>query len=250
MNKLRVVSLSVLSAGALCVPLSGFAAPGDPLLRLGVLGAYNETQFDSDDVDTDDKTYLGQGGLFLDFGNKLSGTQGLIYQAGISGKYGEKNDIEVKEAQADVDLGWRFALDARNYMDVLVGAGYSWSRFEPEDNDYDARLTNKMPFAKAALGYNHDFGPSLIRFEAGARYSMEGEAKLKIDDVGSDTADLKDKAHPYAELTLLMNREGQLPLTAGVYYTRTNYQLEGGDDLSDSAELERDEYGFKVGLAF
>ena len=61
-------------------PLSGFAAPGDPLLRLGVLGAYNETQFDSDDVDTDDKAYLGQGGLFLDFGNKLSGTQGLIYR--------------------------------------------------------------------------------------------------------------------------------------------------------------------------
>ena len=40
-------------------------------------------------------------------------------------------------------------------------------------------------------------------------------------DKGSDTVDLKDRTNPYAEVSLLMNQKGDLPVVAGLYYTRT-----------------------------
>ncbi|WP_313455455.1 outer membrane beta-barrel protein [Pseudomonas sp.] len=230
-------------------PILAHAAPStDPLFSVGLLGAYNKFKFEGGSES--DKEHLGQGGLFATFGNKMTAESGFIYQIGAEAKYGKKNDDKLKEAQADLDLGWRAALDARNFVDVTVGGGYSWTRFEPEINDLDTKLTYKSPFAKAALGYNHQFDASTLRVEVGARHTIDGRARLKVDDFGSDTVDLKDRTNPYAEVTLLMNQQGALPLQAGVYYTRTEYKLDEDSPVADNTKLKRDEFGFKVGMAF
>lgn len=230
-------------------PLLATAAPStDPLFSVGLLGAYDKFKFEGGSES--EKDHMGEGGVFATFGNKLTAESGFIYQVGAEAKYGKKNDNKLKEAQADLDLGWRAALDARNFVDVIVGGGYSWSRFEPEINDLDTKLTYKSPFAKAALGYNHQFDASTLRVEVGARRSIDGRARLKVDDFGSDSVDMKDRTNPYAEVTLLMNQQGDLPVQAGVYYTRTEYKLDEDSEAADNTKLKRDEFGFKVGLAF
>jgi len=232
-----------------CAPLSAFAAPDtNPIFTLGLQGSYNKFKLEGgSESDTD---HLGQGGVFATFGNKMTAESGFIYQIGAEAKYGEKDDNKVKEAQADLDLGLRAALDARNFVDLSVGGGYTWTRYEPEIDNFDTRLTAKSPFAKAALGYNHQFDNSTLRVELGARHTIDGRAKLKVEDFGSDSVDLKDRTNPYAEVSLLMNQKGGLPIHAGVYYTRTEYKLDDNSPVADNTKLKRDEYGFKVGLAF
>jgi len=231
------------------VPLAAVAAPStDPLFTLGLSGSYDTFKFEGGSES--DKEHLGQGGVFATFGNKLTAESGFIYQAGAEAKYGKKNDNKLKEAQADLDLGWRAALDARNFVDVTLGGGYSWSRYEPQINDLDTRLTVKSPFAKAALGYNHQFDASTLRVEVGARHTLDGRARLKVDDFGSDSVDLKDRTNPYAEVSLLMNQQGGMPIQLGAYYTRTEYKLDEDSEVADNTRLKRDEFGVKVGLAF
>ncbi|GAB7529015.1 hypothetical protein PS3A_14240 [Pseudomonas sp. 3A(2025)] len=230
-------------------PLAAVAAPStDPLFTFGVLGSYDKFKFEGGDES--DSDHLGQGGVFANFGNKMTAESGFVYQIGGQAKYGEKDDNKLKEAQADLDLGWRAAIDARNFVDVIVGGGYSWSRFEPSINGVDVELTNKSPFAKAALGYNHQFDASTLRVELGARRTIDGRTKLDVEDFGSDSVDLKDRTNPYAEVSLLMNQKGDLPIQAGVYYTRTEYKLDGDSEVADNTKLKRDEFGVKVGLAF
>ncbi|MDF0732097.1 outer membrane beta-barrel protein [Pseudomonas entomophila] len=230
-------------------PLAVKAAPStEPLFTFGLLGAYDTFKFEGGD--DSDKEHMGQGGVFANFGNKMTAESGFIYQLGAEAKYGKKSDNKLKEAQADLDLGWRAALDARNFVDVVVGGGYSWTRFEPEINDLDTKLTYKSPFAKAALGYNHQFDASTLRVEVGARHTLDGRARLKVDDFGSDSVDMKDRTNPYAEVTLLMNQQGGLPIQAGVYYTRTEYKVDEDSPVVDNNKLKRDEFGVKVGLAF
>ncbi|MBV4531042.1 porin family protein [Pseudomonas sp. SWRI107] len=243
-NPLRHACLLAL----LGAPLAASAAPTDPLFTFGLLGSYDTFKFEGGSES--DKSHMGQGGVFANFGNKMTAESGLIYQLGGEAKFGKKNDNKLKEAQVDVDLGWRAALDTRNAVDVVVGGGYSWTRFEPEINDLDTRLTYKSPFAKAALGYNHQFDTSTLRVEVGARRSIDGRARLKVDDFGSDSVDTKDRTNPYAEVSLLMNRQGGMPVQAGVYYTRTEYKADGDSPVLDNTTLKRDEFGVKVGLAF
>ena len=230
-------------------PAVVLAAPSTaPISTFGLLGSYND--FKLEGGSESDKDDMPEAGLFYHFGNKLTAESGFIYQAGVDAKFGKKSDNKLKEGQADLDLGWRAALDARNFVDVLVGGGYSWTRYEPEIDDYDTKLTTKSPFAKAAIGYNHQFDDMTMRVELGARRTIDGKVKLKVDDVGSDTVDLKDRTNPYAEVSLLMNQKGSLPVMAGVYYTRTEYKLDQDSDVADNTKLKRDEYGVKVGIAF
>lgn len=238
--------------GALSVPFYAVAAtPSDPISTFGISGSYNEYELESDidSIDGEDEN-LPKGGLFYSFGNKMTGESGLVYEAGVAAKYGEKDDSELLEGQFDVDLGLRAALQGNNYVDFIVGGGYAWSRFEP-DGSSDVELTTKGPFAKAAVGYNHKFSSTTMRFEAGARYTLDGETKLDADDFGSDTVDLEDRAHPYAELSFLWNQGYRgLPVMASVYYTQTRYELEDAYDVPGDTELKNDEIGFKLGLAF
>lgn len=233
----------------LALPAAAIAASDTgPISTFGILGSYND--FKLEGGSESQKDHLPEGGLFYHFGNKVTAESGFIYQAGVDAKFGKKDDNKLKEGQADLDLGWRAALDARNFVDVLVGGGYSWTRYEPEIDNYDTELTTKSPFAKAAIGYNHQFDDMTMRVELGARRTIDGKVKLKVDDVGSDTVDLKDRTNPYAEVSLLMNQKGSLPVMAGVYYTRTEYTLDQDSDVADNTKLKRDEYGVKVGIAF
>ncbi len=238
--------------GVLSVPFCAVAAtPSDPISTFGISGSYNEYELESDidPIDGEDEN-LPKGGLFYSFGNKMTGESGLVYEAGVAAKYGEKDDSELLEGQFDVDLGLRAALQGDNYVDVIVGGGYAWSRFEP-DGSSDVELTTKGPFAKAAVGYNHKFSSTTMRFEAGARYTIDGETKLDVDDVGGDTVDLEDRAHPYAELSFLWKQGYRgLPVMASVYYTQTRYELDEAYDVAGDTELKNDEIGFKLGLAF
>ena len=145
-------------------PAVVFAAPSTaPISTFGLLGSYND--FKLEGGSESDKDDMPEVGLFYNFGNKLTAESGFIYQAGIQAKYGKKSDNKLKDGQADLDLGWRAALDARNSVDVIVGGGYSWTRYELDSNDYDLELTSKSPFAKAALGYNHQFDDMTLHEE-------------------------------------------------------------------------------------
>ena len=230
-------------------PLAVMAAPStDPLFTIGLLGSYTDFKFEGGS--RSEKEHMGQGGVFANFGNKMTAESGFIYQIGGEAKYSNKNDNKLKEAQADLDLGWRAALDARNFVDVIVGGGYSWTRLEPELNDLDTKLTYKSPFAKAALGYNHQFDTSTLRVELGARQTIDGRARLKVEHFGSDSVDMKDRTNPYAEVSLLMNQQGDMPIQAGLYYTRTEYKIDEDSPVVDNTKLKRDEFGVKVGMAF
>nr|WP_314617935.1 hypothetical protein [uncultured Pseudomonas sp.] len=230
-------------------PLAATAAPStEPRFVVGLIGAYDEFTFHGGRQSQSE--YVGEGGVFASYGNKMTAESGLIYQLGGEGKYAEQNDYKFKDARAALDLGWRVALDARNFADVIVGAGYAWQRFELQTHRRDTDLTYKSPFAKAALGYNHQFDTATLRVEGGVRYMVDGRAKLDVQGFDDESSDMKDRANPYAEITLLMNQQGDFPIQAGVYYIRTHYELDEDSLVADNTELKRDEYGVKLGLAF
>ncbi|WDY59360.1 outer membrane beta-barrel protein [Pseudomonas sp. PSKL.D1] len=230
-------------------PFAANAAPStEPRFVIGALGAYDEFTFHGGRQSQSE--HVGEGGIFASFGNKMTAEAGLVYQVGAEGKYAERDDYKFKDARAAVDLGWRVAMDARNFADVIVGVGYTWQRFELVSHNLDTDLTYKSPFAKAALGYNHQFDAATLRVEAGVRHTFDGRVKLDVEDFGDDTGDMKDRTNPYAEVTLLMNQQGDFPIQAGVYYIRSNYELDDQSLLADNTELKRNEYGVKLGIAF
>nr|WP_191486412.1 outer membrane beta-barrel protein [Pseudomonas sp. FEN] len=224
------------------------AASTDPISQFGLLGSYNNQKLQGSSHP--EKNHVPEAGLFYNFGNKMTAEAGLIYQAGVEVKYGKRNDNTLKEGQGDLDLGWRMALDAHNSVDVIVGGGYSWTRYEPDSSQYDVKLTGRSPFAKAALGYSHQFDAATMRIEAGVRRTIGSDARIDVRGDGSDTVDLKDRTNPYAEVNFLFNRQGALPIVAGAYYTHTDYKLDRDSDLADNTELKRDEFGAKIGIAF
>ena len=242
------------AAAALCLAGASqvFASPlTDPIFNVGVIGSHTESKLT---VDGDsDKDRLNRGGLYANYGNKLTGLDGLIYQVGVEGQYRDKDDVKHKRARFDLDVGLRGALSANNYVDFLVGGGYDWGRNEAKDVgafDTDVRLTSKSPFAKAAVGYNYLTPDYTVRLEAGARYSIDAEVRVKVDGESRDV-DLKDKVNPYAELTVLWNKGvANLPISTTLYYNQTNYKLDGDSPLANVSKLKEQEVGVRLGMAF
>lgn len=222
-----------------------------PISNFGVIGSHNQYKLTIDGES--DKERLNQGGLYYNFGNKLTGQEGFIYQIGIEGQYREKDDVEYLSARADLDLGLRAALSSNNYIDLIVGGGYDWGRIEQDDVglfDEDVELTTRSPFAKAGVGYNYLTPDYTVRLEVGARYSIEAESKLKVAGE-SDTVDLKDKVNPYGELSVLWNKGiNNMPISTSLYYTQTRYELDSNSVFADNSKLKKEEIGLKVGLAF
>ncbi|WP_248746337.1 porin family protein [Pseudomonas sp. MWU12-2037] len=248
-NRLTHLFIKSSALAVIATPMIAMAAPSiDPISQFGVLGSYSH--FKLEGGSQSEKSHMPTGGLFYNFGNKMTAESGLIYQAGVEVKYGKNDDNKLKEGQGDLDLGWRAALDSHNFFDVIVGGGYSWTRYEPDSADYDIKLTGRSPFAKAALGYNHQFDAATMRVEAGVRRSIGSEGQIRVAGEGSDTVDLKDHTNPYAEVNFLFNQQSSLPIVAGVYYTHTEFKLDGDSDLADNTKLKIDEYGAKVGIAF
>ncbi|MGE8063605.1 hypothetical protein [Pseudomonas sp. NPDC089569] len=228
--------------------VSSAAPPTDPVFAVGLLGSYSVLEFTGRKGTSTE--HMPEGGFFLTYGNKMTAREGLVFHTEFSGQYSEKQNQKVKDGQADLDLGWRVALDERNFIDVMLGGGYKWNRFEPDSKKYDIDLTNRTPFAKVSAGYNHQFSSATLRFEAGIRKTMNGDSRLKIHGIDSEDVDLKDSTNPFAELTLLFNQQGSLPLTASLYYNHFKYDLDGQFALTDFDKQTRDEYGVKFGVVF
>jgi hypothetical protein len=237
-------TLVVLNAPATCHA----ALSADPVLSFGVLGSYSELDFKGQGSTQTER--MPEGGLFLNYGNKMTAHDGLFYLAEITGQYSEKQGQKVEDSQVDLDLGWRMALDSSNFVDGLLGAGYKWNRFDPGYHKYDVDLTSRTPFVKAAAGYNHLFSDATFRVEVGVRQSIQGDAQLNIHGVDNERQDLKDSTDPYIELSLLFNQQGDLPIIAMVYYNRFNYDLDGQFTHSDYDKQVRDEIGGKLGMVF
>lgn len=248
----RLPLLKVSALSVLLVPGYALAQQG-PVSQLGIQGSYNEYTFDSDiDQIDDSKSRMPKVGVFYNFGNKLTADSGFIYEAGIEAAYGEKDDNEVREARGEIDLGMRAPLDNNLYADLLVGGGYDWTRYEPDAGDgLQTRMTNKSPFAKAAVALGHQGQSMGTRLEVGTRYNIDGRTHFRVEDVGSEKLDMKNKANPYAELSFLWNqREGALPVSASLYYERTNYELDDAELLSDNNRLKGEEVGLRLGMLF
>lgn len=240
--------ISATTAGFLLTPFALQAA--DPVSNIGITGSHNKYKLSSDINALDNnKQRMPKAGIYYNYGNKMTGTEGLIYQAGIEAKYGKKSDVKDKEAVAEADVGYRLDLGNRNYIDGIVGAGYRYSKVDDTKGN-DVRFTTKSPFAKAGVGFNHKGDTVLTRLEVGTRYNINSETKVKVQHLGSTTVDLKDKYNPYAELNFMWDKGyNDLPLTAGLYYNKINYQLKDKRDISNT-KLKNDEFGVKVGLAF
>lgn len=69
------------------------------------MGSYSELEFTGSG--TTSTEHIPEAGLFLNFGNKMTGGAGLVYQAEITGQYSEEKHQRVSDGQADLDLGWR-----------------------------------------------------------------------------------------------------------------------------------------------
>ncbi len=253
---MRINGLTTTAALALCLAGTSHAfaqSATGPISNIGVIGSHNQYKLTIDDES--DKERLNQGGLYYNFGNKLTGQEGFIYQAGIEGQYRDKDDVEFLSARADLDLGLRAALSTNNYVDVIVGGGYDWGRIEQDDVrggpfEEDVKLTTRSPFAKAGLAYNYLTPDYTVRLEVGARYSIEADSKLKVGGE-SDTVDLKDKVNPYGELTVLWNKGiNNMPISTSLYYTQTRYELDSNSELAENSKLKQEQVGLKVGLAF
>ena len=250
---MRLNPLSSTAVLAMCLAgTQAFAQTATgPISNFGVIGSHNQYKLTIDGES--DKERLNQGGLYYNFGNKLTGQEGFIYQIGIEGQYREKDDVEYLSARADLDLGLRAALSSNNYIDLIVGGGYDWGRIEQDDVglfDEDVELTTRSPFAKAGVGYNYLTPDYTVRLEVGARYSIEAESKLKVAGE-SDTVDLKDKVNPYGELSVLWNKGiNNMPISTSLYYTQTRYELDSNSVFADNSKLKKEEIGLKVGLAF
>ncbi|MBN3864193.1 outer membrane beta-barrel protein, partial [Pseudomonas frederiksbergensis] len=215
------------------------ASATDPVFAFGLQGSYSVLKFTGRRSTATE--HMPEGGLFLNFGNKMTAQTGLVYHAEMSGQYSEKQDEKIKDGQVDLDLGWRIALDARNFVDILLGGGYKWNRFQPDFNKYDIDLTSRTPFAKVAAGYNHQFSTTTLRLEAGVRKSINGDSKLKLHGISSETLDLKDTINPFVELSVLFNQQGAIPVIASLYYNRFKYDLDGQFLVTDFDKQTRDE---------
>ena len=253
---MRMNGLTTTAALALCLAGTSQAfaqSSTGPISNFGVIGSHNQYKLTVDSES--DKERLNQGGLFYNNGNKLTGQEGFIYQAGIEGQYRDKNDVEFLSARADLDLGLRAALSTNNYVDFIVGGGYDWGRIQQDDVDFglfeeDVKLTTRSPFAKAGVGYNYLTPDYTLRLEVGARYSVEAESKLKVGGE-SDTVDLKDRANPYGELTVLWNKGiNNMPISTSLYYTQTRYKLDSNSAVAENTKLKQEQVGLKVGLTF
>ncbi|MBK5354508.1 hypothetical protein JFU37_18665 [Pseudomonas sp. TH41] len=238
---------TTLLAGTLPT-ISSAAPPTDPVFTFGLLGSYSVLEFTGHR--SSNTEHMPEGGLFLNFGNKMTAQTGFVYQAEISGQYSEKQNQRVKDGQADLDLGWRTELNARNSIDLLLGGGYKWNQFQPESNKYDIDLTSRTSFAKIAAGYNYRFNTATLRFEAGIRRVINGDSQLKLHGINSESLDLKDNNNPFAELSFLFNQQGSIPVIASLYYNRFKYDLDGQFAVTDLDKQTRDEYGLKLGLVF
>ena len=88
---MRINALTTATALALGLTATSQAfaqSATGPISNFGVIGSHNQYKLTVNDES--DKERLNQGGLYYNFGNKMTGQEGFIYQAGIEGQYRER----------------------------------------------------------------------------------------------------------------------------------------------------------------
>lgn len=82
----------LMGASAATILLAPFMAQAaDPISNIGLMGSHNRYKLTSkiDKLDNS-KERMPKGGIYYNFGNKLTGEEGFIYQAGAHAQYGKK----------------------------------------------------------------------------------------------------------------------------------------------------------------
>src|SRR5690606_34987786 len=131
--RLRTTLIHASAAGLIMSPMLALAAE-QPISNLGLIGAYNEYEFNSDNDRIDGRDDdVGKVGIFYNYGNKMTGGPGVIFQIGASGSYDERGDDEIKDARADHDMRMQMPLNNISNFDVLVGVGYDCTSNKQDD---------------------------------------------------------------------------------------------------------------------
>lgn len=86
MKTINLLAVACALVSVTSAPTSTAAVNTEPVIAVGLLGSYSELEFKgpSNDIER-----MPEGGVFLNYGNKLTGHAGLVFQAEISGQYSE-----------------------------------------------------------------------------------------------------------------------------------------------------------------
>lgn len=262
LSKLSTAVLLGLGLVGMSAAQAESALNGDPLSTAGFIGSYNDYKTTIHHQDIDDhhkkKTKVGQYGAYYDYGNKLTGEEGWIYQAGILGQYGKKSKVNYYDVRLEAEGGYRWDVAGDSFIDVLGGLGYKWDRDEERVRRSDGfghhkiTMDNRNPYVKAGVGYNYLAPDVTVRLEAGGRYTFSGRVKVKGsgEELNSKHLDLKSQFNPYVELSALWNKGlGNLPVHTAIYYEHDTYKAKHHNDWH-GVKTVNNEVGIKVGLGF
>lgn len=90
--------LGATAAGFLLSPFALQAA--DPVSNIGLTGSHNRYKLSSDIDDVDNnKQRMPKGGIYYNFGNKMTGEEGVIFQAGVEAQYGKKAMLKTSKCK-------------------------------------------------------------------------------------------------------------------------------------------------------
>lgn len=199
----------------------------------GVSGSHDKVQTVKNHTPT---TY----GIFVDHGNKMTSTSGVIYDFGADFTHGKTDGNKYNDFGVQGQVGYRVSVADDVSVDALGGLEYGKFTIKTKDGDG----VYKTPSVKAGVGANYFASQNTsLRAEVGYSYNFEGT--LKDKSVGEDY-DLKGAGNPYVELSVLNNSTG-VPIFASVYHTKTTYKFDYSEStFKDSQSVT----GLKVGVAF
>ena len=179
-------------------------------------------------------------GIFVDHGNKMTATSGVIYDFGMDMTHGKTDGLKYNDISAHGQAGYRVSVADNVSVDALGGLEYGKFTIKAKSGDMDF----KSPTLKAGIGANYFASQDTsLRLEAGYAYNFEGNLK---DSSRNTEEDLRNTVDPYVELSVLNTSTG-LPVFASVYHTKTTYKF----DMNDKeVKASQNETGLKVGVAF
>lgn len=181
-------------------------------------------------------------GIFVDHGNKMTATSGVIYDFGVDMTHGKTDELKYNNLGLQGQAGYRMSVADSLSVDAL--GGLSYNKFTIKSDDGDTKY--KHPTLKAGVGANYFASQETsLRAEVGYTYSFEGQMKDQ-SSTPSSSADLKNTTNPYVELSVLNTSTG-LPVFASVYHTKTTYKFDYQDSTAKDSQAVT---GLKVGVAF
>ena len=232
--KTKLLTAVVVACSATAVP--AFAQNITDLGSVTTVGA----SLAHDKIETNKTHTPTTYGIFVDHGNKMTATSGVIYDFGMDMTHGKTDGLKYNDLSAHGQAGYRVSVADNVSVDALGGLEYGKFTIKTRLGDMDF----KNPTLKAGIGANYFASQDTsLRLEAGYAYNFEGNLK---DSSRNTEEDLRNTVDPYVELSVLNTSTG-LPVFASVYHTKTTYKF----DMNDKeVKASQNETGLKVGLAF